>query len=94
MCVTRDNFREIVTFHRRYPRCELKLVPRIDGAGALKSDSPAASTPLKSAQETDEEEEENNEIEPNSEQIFYVSAYVSSQKKNKSVSFITKEKTI
>ena len=70
MCVTRDNFREIVTFQRRYPRCEFKLVPRIDGAPALKSDSPAASTPLKSAQETDQEEEENNETEPNSGKLL------------------------
>jgi len=71
ICVTRDNFREIVTFLRRYPRCEIKIVPRIDLSPALKTDSPAASTPLKSAKESDQEDEEDNELEPDCEQIVH-----------------------
>ena len=95
MCITRDNFREIVTFQHRYPRYELKLVPRIDGAGALKSDSPAAtSTPQKSAQETDGEEEEDIEQESNSEEILDVSGHATSQKKKINRNCIpTKEET-
>ena len=83
MCITKDNFREIVTFQRRYPRCELKIVPQIDGASALKSDSPATSTPHKSAPETDEEEQEDIQQETNSEEILDVLCDATSQKKSK-----------
>ena len=92
MCVTRDNFREIVTFLRRYPCCEIKIVPRIDPSPALKTDSPAASTPLKSAKESDQEEEEDNELEPNCEQIVHVPADGSSQKKSNSSASQPKKK--
>jgi len=92
ICVTRDNFREIVTFLRRYPRCEIKIVPRIDLSPALKTDSPAASTPLKSAKETDQEEEEDNELEPNCEQIVHVPADGSSQNKSNSSASQPKKK--
>ena len=92
ICVTRDNFREIVTFLRRYPRCEIKIVPRIDLSPALKTDSPAASTPLKSAKESDQEDEEDNELEPDCDQIVHVPADGTSQKKSTSSASQPKKK--
>ena len=56
--VTKHNYREIVTFQQRYPCCKLKIVPRFDGAAALKSESSVTSTAKKSMPDSDEEVEE------------------------------------
>jgi len=39
--VTKENFRELVTVLRRYPRCELKIVPRLEPQSDQKLPAPA-----------------------------------------------------
>ena len=55
--VTKENFREVVTVQKRYPRCELKSVPRLEPQTNSLSDQklPAPSEPSQT--------EENEEIE-------------------------------
>ena len=64
--VSKENFRELVTIQRRYPRCELKIVPRLEPASINQSDQklPAPSSDPTQTEEVDElqETEDNDEI--------------------------------
>ena len=62
--VSKENFRELVTIQRRCPRCELKIVPRLDPVSISDQKLPAASSDPTQTQEVDEVEdtEDNNNI--------------------------------
>ena len=64
--VSKENFRELVTIQRRYPRCELKIVPRLEPVSINTSNQklPAPFSDPPQTEEVDElqETEGNDEI--------------------------------
>ena len=72
--ITKENFRELVTFQRKYPRCEIKLVPRVDP----NLQPPASTLPTN---EDVEVEEENAEEEQTKQTVPTATAISKSQPK-------------
>ena len=61
----KENFRELVTIQRRYSRCDIKIVPRLEAAPSVQSDlkRAAPSSEETDAQQVDElKEEEDVEV--------------------------------
>ena len=58
LVITKENFRELVTFQQRYPHCEIKLVPRVDShLPPAESDIPT--TEVVEVEEEGDKDEEN-----------------------------------
>ena len=85
LVITKENFRELVTFQRKYPRCEIKLVPRVDPT--LQSSASKLSSIEDVEVEQENAEEETQQTEPTS------TAISKSQPKNKSSTSRTPKKS-
>jgi hypothetical protein len=67
--VSKENFRELVTIQRRYPRCELKIVPRLEPASINQSDQKLLAPSSDPTQTAAEEVDELQETDDNDENL-------------------------
>ena len=68
--ITKENFRELVTFQRRYPRCEIKLVPRVDPNLQPPASTLPTNEDVEVEEENAEEEEQTKQTVPTATAIF------------------------
>ena len=67
--ITKENFRELVTFQRKYPRCEIKLVPRVDPNLQPPASTLPTNEDVEVEEENAEEEEQTKQTVPNATAI-------------------------
>ena len=59
--VTKENFRELVTVLRRYPRCDLKIVPRLEPQSDQKLPAPAEPSQTEEIQDIEHTQDIDND---------------------------------
>ena len=67
--ITKENFRELVTFQRKYPRCEIKLVPQVDPYLQPSASKLPSNADVEVEEDNAEEEEQTKQTVPSSTAI-------------------------